>query len=330
MYGQLDEYGQYSTRFSFAPGKGLPGRVFCSGEHSWEQRIDQADPSLFERAGGASVYGVKTCLGLCVPTKVIGRIVVALYSVDDLEEDERIVRLCEQELQPFSAEPKWSLLDDLKPEVALSDLPPVVSSTELAEQQGNLVMDHYQHSRQLGSEKSVWSQLSGPPVPASGTLERSLSANGDNVDEEQQIANMLGNHMPLQQLPDSGAAPEQDSIVLSFMSLRLLLLRSPSRRSEEDNDALEVIKKSYRGYARDGRRSEREIAFLLVNDWQFLMMQAKKPRALSEGEYVSHEMEPSVDTYGMGAPTRVPSLPNARDVSMGDDGKPDIIHEVHE
>jgi hypothetical protein len=55
-----------------------------------------------------------------------------------------------------------------------------------------------------------------------------------------------------------------------FMSLRLLLLRAPDRRTEEENSLLDIIKRSYRGFSRDGNRSNKEIGNLLARDWQFL------------------------------------------------------------
>lgn len=60
LFYRMCEYGEYSTRFSFVVGRGLPGRVFYSGKHSWERNLHEQDPKIFERAGGAKIYGVKT------------------------------------------------------------------------------------------------------------------------------------------------------------------------------------------------------------------------------------------------------------------------------
>ena len=43
--------------------------------------MNDADPTRFERAGGAQGYGVKTAVGIPLETPVVGRIVVALYAI---------------------------------------------------------------------------------------------------------------------------------------------------------------------------------------------------------------------------------------------------------
>ena len=81
---QLHEYGKYSTKFSFAPGVGLPGRVFQSGQPSWERHIDEADPRIFERAGGAKIYGIKTSVGIPIDVNsTVRKIIVVLYGQRD-------------------------------------------------------------------------------------------------------------------------------------------------------------------------------------------------------------------------------------------------------
>ena len=52
-----------------------------------------------------------------------------------------------------------------------------------------------------------------------------------------------------------------------FMSLRLLLLRAPGKRSTQENELIEILKSSYQSYAKTGRRSSNELANLIVKDW---------------------------------------------------------------
>ena len=110
---KLHEYGIYSTNFSFAPGVGLPGRVYASGKPSWEDKVDMADPSRFERAGGAQVYGVKTAIGIPMDTAVVGRIVLALYTTKDIVEDVQELEGLATEFAKWTPEPKWKLVVEL-------------------------------------------------------------------------------------------------------------------------------------------------------------------------------------------------------------------------
>ena len=76
----LLSFGEYSSKFSFNVGCGLPGRVYSSAVCSWEQGVENAPSLQFERCGGASQWGIKTVLGIPVSSPNVGRIVVLLYS----------------------------------------------------------------------------------------------------------------------------------------------------------------------------------------------------------------------------------------------------------
>jgi hypothetical protein len=135
-------------------------------------------------------------------------------------------------------------------------------------------------------------------------------------DENQHIATLLGDHMPLPGIPAAGegasSSSAPDMAFSHFMSLRLLLLRSAAKRSPEENEMLDIIKKSFRGYSVDKSRSDKDLAFLLVRDWQFLTatMESKKPAAQpNSGEYTSHVMDaPAVNTFSSsGTPAAMPN-----------------------
>jgi len=101
------------------------------------------------------------------------------------------------------------------------------------------------------------------------------SSVGKEVDNlEQHIAALLGDHMPLSEIPSPGestsSSATDNSLLPHFMSLRLLLLRSSARRSLEENELLDVLKKSFHGYSKDNRRSGAELARLLAKDWMYL------------------------------------------------------------
>lgn len=64
-----------------------------------------------------------------------------------------------------------------------------------------------------------------------------------------------------------------------YMHLRLLLLRPESRRSQQENELVDVIKQSFKGYSKDNKRQESELAWLLARDWMFLSPSHQQPVA---------------------------------------------------
>ena len=93
----LHAFGDYSQKFSFDVGCGLPGRVYQSGMPTWEQSVQNAPHQHFERCGGALQCGIKTVVGIPIASPNVGRIVVVLYSRQDREKDQELVaRLCEE------------------------------------------------------------------------------------------------------------------------------------------------------------------------------------------------------------------------------------------
>ena len=84
-------FGEYSQKFSFDVGCGLPGRVYQHGVPSWEQNVENAPPHHFERCGGAAQWGIKTVVAIPVPSPSVGRIVLLLYSRSDRVQDQDMV-----------------------------------------------------------------------------------------------------------------------------------------------------------------------------------------------------------------------------------------------
>jgi bHLH-MYC and R2R3-MYB transcription factors N-terminal len=84
-------FGEYSEKFSFEIGCGLPGRVYSSGVASWEQGIQNAPLQQFERSGGATQWGIQTVLGIPIPSPSAGRIVILFYSTEDRPRDLKLV-----------------------------------------------------------------------------------------------------------------------------------------------------------------------------------------------------------------------------------------------
>jgi len=109
----LFSFGEYSSKFSFDVGCGLPGRVYSSGICSWEQGVENAPSHQFERCGGAAQWGVKTVLGVPIPSPNVGRIVMLLYSRNDRTREPEMVRRITEELTKLMPTPKWKLVVDI-------------------------------------------------------------------------------------------------------------------------------------------------------------------------------------------------------------------------
>lgn len=103
-------FGVYSQRFSFVVGSGLPGRIYSSGVASWEQGIQSAPQSLFERVGGAQQWNVETVLGIPVASPNVGRVVVLFYSMHDRKRDADLVNRIAEELTALIPSPRWKLV----------------------------------------------------------------------------------------------------------------------------------------------------------------------------------------------------------------------------
>jgi hypothetical protein len=90
---------------------------------------------------------------------------------------------------------------------------------------------------------------------------------------EKRIARLLGDHMPMSDLSDhttkSDIEKKREAFLPQFLALRLLLLRLPNRRSTKEQERVQLILESFRAYD-SGARSDKELAFLTIQDWVFL------------------------------------------------------------
>ena len=109
----LSLFGGYSSKFSFARGCGLPGRVHAAGVPAWERHVARAPSHLFERRGGAMQFGITTALGLPVCSHNVGRIVLVLYSRHDREKDEGLALRMVRDFQGLNPCPRWRLMVDV-------------------------------------------------------------------------------------------------------------------------------------------------------------------------------------------------------------------------
>ena len=226
----LSAFGDYSESFSFDVGCGLPGRVYHMGVPTWEQSVHNAPLHHFERVGGSQQWGIRTVVGIPVPSPNVGRVVVVLYSRHDRSKDHDLVIRLTEEFARLMPSPKWKLVVDVG-----SQAPPAVQPTQNNAQQ---------QQQQQGMENQQ--QNNGSTDPAVLTSE---------------VISIFGEHMPSDQ---SNPAWQY---LQGFMSLRLLLLR-PSR-SEQEQDIVNTILSSYSSY-KAGGRSRPDIALMLARDFLFL------------------------------------------------------------
>lgn len=95
-YYRLVAFGEYSEKFSFDVGCGMPGRVYQSGIPTWEQSVHNAPFSHFERCGGAMQWEISTAVAIPIPSPNVGRIVLILYSCNDHSKNSPLVnQLCD-------------------------------------------------------------------------------------------------------------------------------------------------------------------------------------------------------------------------------------------
>jgi hypothetical protein len=254
---KLHEFGVYSENFSIEPGHGLPGRLYISGDITWECNIQDTDPKIFERASGAKLYGLKTAVGIPLNTILVGRMVVIMYSCEDVPVDMSMARDCASELVKYSPEPKWKLCIESNNDVSYIpsgfNTPMQLSTPGFLDIQENLAL-------------SPTFEASDTPTCLSDTPSSEVSNRLNQNTEEQQLISLLGLHMPV----EHDLSPGSRNQLQQYMSIRLLLLRLASTRTAQENEMLEILKNSFRAYSKDSRRDGKELARLLVKDWECL------------------------------------------------------------
>eukprot|EP00537_Pseudo-nitzschia_pungens_P002866 CAMPEP_0172367172 /NCGR_PEP_ID=MMETSP1060-20121228/19420_1 /TAXON_ID=37318 /ORGANISM="Pseudo-nitzschia pungens, Strain cf. cingulata" /LENGTH=714 /DNA_ID=CAMNT_0013091311 /DNA_START=142 /DNA_END=2286 /DNA_ORIENTATION=- len=227
----LQAFGDYSQKFSFDVGCGLPGRVYESGRPTWEQSVQNAPHHHFERCGGALQWGIKTVLGIPIASPNVGRIVVTLYSLHDRPKDQDLVGRLSEEFTRLLPSPKWKLVVDIGE-------PP-------------------SQPQQIGSANT------GSSTDVNG-VEKGVEAGKDETGRDRRIddvVSLLGELMPSD--PNSPLAP----YLSGLMSLRLLLLRSS--RSPDEEESARTMLDSYTSYSQGGR-SKADIGIMLARDYMFL------------------------------------------------------------
>jgi len=194
MKFNLLSFGDYSQKFSFDVGCGLPGRVYSDGASTWEQNVQIAPSTHFERCGGANQWGIKTIAGIPVASPNVGRIIIVLYSVHNRKKCENMVSKLINVCTKLLPTPKWKLVVDISVPNPKEDIPDV-SNTQIIT------------STQAASKLT--------PTQTHDTV----------IDS---IIRLLGDEMP------SNLSSATSSHVQSLISLRLLLLRPKRTTQEDE------------------------------------------------------------------------------------------------
>ncbi len=241
----LSAFGDYSESFSFDVGCGLPGRVYHMGVPTWEQSVHNAPLHHFERVGGSQQWGIRTIVGIPVPSPNVGRIVVVLYSRHDRTKDHDLVIRLTEEFSRLMPSPKWKLVVDLgQPQSAT----PATTT---------------QQHRALPTSQAGHTGRAAVALQQQG---QSMDVQKTHAALTNEVISIFGEHMP------SDPTNPAFHYLQGFMSLRLLLLRST--RNEEEQDLVNTILSSYSSY-KAGMRSRPDIALMLARDFMFLNPQSQ-------------------------------------------------------
>jgi hypothetical protein len=246
-------FGDYSQKFFFDVGCGLPGRVYESGRPTWEQCVQNAPDHHFERCGGANQWGIKTVLGIPIASPNVGRIVVTLYSCFDRNKDEDLVSRLSEEFTRLMPSPKWKLVVDIgdveeTSPVSASSVAMTSSGTESTFEVKENVDVSY-----LNNGNASVASVSAPMTSDNGRDRR--------IDE---VVSLLGRYMPY-----DNSSPHA-SYQSGFMHLRLLLLRQ--NRNMEEEQLARTMLDSYSSYIAGGRESS-DIAIMLASEYHLLTQQ---------------------------------------------------------
>ena len=237
-------FGDYSQKFSFSEGCGHPGLVFSTGAPVWEEK---ASTGVFERCGGAMQWGIKSFVGIPLPSPNVGRIVICLYSRHERKRDVSLVTRLQDEFTKLLPTPKWKLVIDMS----------TVSAPET-----------------IVAEKTSFPFVSGSNA-AHNSAEKALVRDDPRINE---IICLLG-----EELTRNMASTASGDHCQELTGLRLFLLRSSFTPEEEETVC--TLTGSYSSYV-GCSRSKSEVATMLSRDFSFLT-QARQPQSQPKGNFFS-------------------------------------------
>ncbi|HEY9727359.1 MAG TPA: ATP-binding protein [Chroococcales cyanobacterium] len=90
---QLNPFRRASEQLTFAPGIGLPGRVWVSQQPEWRPDVSAESNAVYLRARIAKEVGLKAALGIPLLTPVGVLAVLVFYMFESRNEDQQLIEL---------------------------------------------------------------------------------------------------------------------------------------------------------------------------------------------------------------------------------------------
>ncbi|MBD1890821.1 PAS domain S-box protein [Coleofasciculus sp. FACHB-SPT9] len=89
----LEEFRQGGENLTFAPGIGLPGRVWVSKQPEWQRDVSGESHQVYFRVNLAMKIGLKAALGIPIIADDTVLAVLVFYMFESCEQDERLIEL---------------------------------------------------------------------------------------------------------------------------------------------------------------------------------------------------------------------------------------------
>lgn len=83
----MESFGEFNGNVTFESGRGLPGRTYESGKPQWEYDLGCAKSWSNPQVEGAIANGIKSAAAIPIDCAGVGRMVVALYSPNNIQKD---------------------------------------------------------------------------------------------------------------------------------------------------------------------------------------------------------------------------------------------------
>lgn len=89
----LESFRRASETFTFAPGIGIPGRVWVSKQPEWRRDVSLESESVYLRSDLAREFGLKAGLGIPLLTTAGVLAVLVFYMFESQDEDQQLIEL---------------------------------------------------------------------------------------------------------------------------------------------------------------------------------------------------------------------------------------------
>lgn len=111
---ELAAFRQASETMTFAPGVGLPGRVWATRQPEWRRDVSDETSAVYLRAKAAKDVGLRSALGIPIIANDEVLAVLIFYMFESRDEDERLIRLISASTQLGLAIQRKRAEDDVR------------------------------------------------------------------------------------------------------------------------------------------------------------------------------------------------------------------------